>query len=254
MNDRWKDVIITKAVTAVNVKKGTGNPIHKNRSSHGFVLNIENSTKDYLFSDGNIMRTNEFDLFYLPKGSSYEVKSIEKGSCFAINFDADISDEPFCIPVKSYDSAIKIFKEAEKAWRQQMPNRNMITIKCVYELILLLEKEMQRAYVPTSQDLILAPALKLIQNSFCDNSLSVSNLAKECEISEVYLRRLFLNKFGVSPKEYILNMRISYAKQLLRSGQFSINEVANICGYTENCHFSREFKKRTGLTPSQAMG
>ena len=80
MNDRWKDVIITKAVTAVNVKKGTGNPIHKNRSSHGFVLNIENSTKDYLFSDGNIMRTNEFDLFYLPKGSSYEVKSIEKGS------------------------------------------------------------------------------------------------------------------------------------------------------------------------------
>ena len=46
--------------------------------------------------------------------------------------------------------------------------------------------------------------------------------------------------FGKNPKEYLIEKRMSYAKQLLSSGQFSVSEVAQLCGYFEPCHFSRE--------------
>ncbi|MBE6591666.1 MAG: helix-turn-helix transcriptional regulator, partial [Ruminococcaceae bacterium] len=72
-----------------------------------------------------------------------------------------------------------------------------------------------------------------------------------CGVSEVYFRKLFLNSFGVSPKEYMIQKRMDYAKNLLKSGDFSISEIATLCGYTESCHFSREFSKREGISPNQ---
>jgi AraC-like DNA-binding protein len=68
-------------------------------------------------------------------------------------------------------------------------------------------------------------------------------------VSEVYLRKIFEKKFGVSPKEYMISLRMEYAKQLLSSGEVGVAEVAQMCGYAEPCHFSREFKKRFGISP-----
>ena len=93
------------------------------------------------------------------------------------------------------------------------------------------------------------PALEKIKTDFNSGDLSVAELASLCNVSEVYFRKIFVDKFGVSPKEYIINMRINYAKELLESGMFSVAEVASFAGYTEQCHFSREFKKRIGENP-----
>ena len=72
-----------------------------------------------------------------------------------------------------------------------------------------------------------------------------------CNVSEAYFRRIFTEKYGISPKEYIINMRIDYAKQLLRSGQMSVSDTARACGYFEESHFSREFSKRVGVSPCE---
>ena len=88
-------------------------------------------------------------------------------------------------------------------------------------------KEMEKKYSPEEKNGIIAPAINVIQENFTDHTLAVSALAQLCGISEAYFRRLFLNKFGVSPKEYILSLRIDYAKQLLTSGQFSVSDTAD---------------------------
>ena len=90
-----------------------------------------------------------------------------------------------------------------------------------------------------------------MEADFTQNGLTVAQLAAHCGISEVYFRRIFLNKFGVSPKEYMINLRINYAKQLLQSGQCSVAQTAELCGYFETSHFSREFSKRVGMSPKE---
>jgi AraC-like DNA-binding protein len=70
-------------------------------------------------------------------------------------------------------------------------------------------------------------------------------------MSEVYFRRIFHTLYGKSPKEYMIAMRIERARQLLSDGGFSVREVAALCGYFEETHFSREFKRHVGCAPSE---
>jgi AraC-like DNA-binding protein len=105
--------------------------------------------------------------------------------------------------------------------------------------------------MPSAKEQLLAPAITAIGQHFTDNDLTVSRLAHLCGISETYLRRLFCDRFGMGPKEYVIERRLSYAVRLLESGQFSVGEIAGMCGYAEPCHFSREFSRRYGMSPNE---
>ena len=251
MNEQWKDIIITKISVAVYVAPNFGNAIHKNRPYHGLVLNDADSVKDYVFDDGYVMRTEGNSLFYLPKNSNYYVKQYQPGGCYAINFDAVIADAPFSVPFRNTESLLHNFKVACDAWKSKNDQANLLAMRALYDGIFQMQKEQKKQYIPKTQVSLIAPAVEEIERAFTQNDLTVCELAALCGISEVYFRRLFLHTFGISPKEYIIQKRMEYAKTLLRSGDFSISEAAALCGYTEPCHFSREFTKRVGVPPSQ---
>lgn len=249
MFSSWKDIIITQIQVAMYVPPGSGRAEFFDRPFHGLVLNDSSARRDYIFSDGTILPTRGNDLFYLPKGSDYYVKTIAHGGCYAINFDADISDTPFLVNIKKAD-ILKHFKNAANAWHKMDPFAFVLARSALYNIILEGLNEQSRKYVPTSRFDIIAPAEEIIHNSFTDNSLSISSLSKACNISDAYFRRIFMEKHNVSPKEYIIFLRLKYACQLLTTGEFSVMEVATLCGYSEQCHFTREFTKRVGISPS----
>ena len=251
MNEQWKNIIITKISVAVYVAPNTGKHIHKNRPYHGLVLNDSDSVKDYVFDDGRMMRTDENALFYLPKGSSYHVESHQIGGCYAINFDAEISDTPFSVSFRNTEFLLHNFKAACESWKSKNDQANLLAMRALYDGIYQIQKEEQRQYISGSYRSLISPAIQELERSFAEKEISVSRLAALCGISEVYFRKIFFNIFGISPKECIIQKRINYAKSLLRSENFSVSEVATLCGYSEPCHFSREFSRRVGVTPSQ---
>jgi AraC-like DNA-binding protein len=71
-----------------------------------------------------------------------------------------------------------------------------------------------------------------------------------CGISEDYFRKIFKNTFEISPRKYINDMKISYAKELITSGMYTVTEAAELSGYTDMSYFSREFKKAFGICPA----
>ncbi|MBE6546672.1 MAG: helix-turn-helix transcriptional regulator [Ruminococcaceae bacterium] len=251
MRTEWKDTVITQVSVAVYVAPGSGKPIHKDRPFHGFVLNDENGIKEYCFSDGRVMRTEEGELFYLPKGSSYSVRELRSGGCYAINFDADIEDLPFCVKLKNREALKKSFKDACHVWQSHHATRRAAAMCALYEVIVQLEKLREQSYMPHERHKLIAPAVEAIERDFTDPSLTVAALAERCGISEVYFRSIFIHSFGVSPKEYLIRRRIEYAKQLLIQGELKISKIAQLCGYGEPCHFSREFKRMTGVSPKE---
>lgn len=249
----WDNATVNFVSLAMFVPNGTGQGVHRNRQYHGFVINDSNSEKIYTFSDGTVLKTKEKDVFYLPKGSSYQIKSIAPGGCYAINFDTteDINCPPFIVKFRDEDRILKCFKNSEKLWRQRPPYYRTGVLKYIYEIINLIGKEFERDYISNDKKTIINTAVEKIHSSFTDNNLSVAELANMSGVSEAYFRRLFIAKYGVAPKEYITRLRISYAKRLLISGDFSVSEVALLCGYSEPCHFSREFSKKMGISPKK---
>jgi len=97
----------------------------------------------------------------------------------------------------------------------------------------------------------LRGAVRLIRSDCCDVSLTNARLAYECNISEVYFRKLFTKHFGISPKQFIIDLRIQRAKQMLAEGALSVSVISEKCGFSNLYHFCRLFKQRVGITPSE---
>lgn len=250
----WNNITITKIGLAIFVPPNTGTPIHNNRPYHGLVFNRKGKNAEYIFSNGFTLKVHENSLFYLPKGSSYKVITHTEGDgCFAINFDVlnNIDIEPFSVKIQNTEQIISNFKKSVDAFRKSSNHSNLTIMKNLYDIILLLKKEYEKGYTPNEKTALIKPALDMINANYYKNDLSVEELSGICGISVAYFRRIFTEKFGVSPKEYIINRRIAYAKKLLLSKQFSVSEVAEMCGYYEPCHFSREFSKRIGVSPNK---
>ena len=255
MKAEWKSAVITKIGAAVYVAPNTGRHIHKNRPYHGFVLNDATHAPSYYFDDGRVMHTEGGSLFYLPRGSSYHVKFHGPiGACWAINFEADVSDEPFCVTPHNRERLLSHFKTAAAAWKSKNGTETAAAMRAVYDAMYQLVKGEGAEYVPQDRLARLAPALSAIERDFTDPALSVSSLAALSGMSEVYFRRLFKDLTGLSPKEYLIEKRIAYAKDLLLSGGFPVSEVALLSGYGEPCHFSRAFSRREGVSPAEFAG
>lgn len=95
----------------------------------------------------------------------------------------------------------------------------------------------------------LQNAISLLGKSY-RQEISIPMLAESCGMSEVYFRRLFFKAYGMSPLEYITYLRISYASELLKNTNFSIESICYECGYRDPAYFCRVFRKSTGLSPS----
>ncbi|RPK31441.1 AraC family transcriptional regulator [Paenibacillus xylanexedens] len=81
--------------------------------------------------------------------------------------------------------------------------------------------------------------------------LRITELAEETSFSPVYLRKTFAARYGCSPKEYLDQLRTEHAIRRLRFTSDSVTEISRACGYTDVYQFSKSFKKRSGLSPSE---
>ena len=253
--EEFESIIVNNIAIAVFVKGSPKPDMHIDRTYQGLVMNEPHGRRIYFFSDGREMLTEGGEVFFLPKGSTYRVIPLETdypdSGCYAINFSAEISHEPFVVKPRNPEHFGKLFAAAETGWKRGDSTSHLTAMANLYSIILALGKEAEKKYLPTSKNSIIAPAMKKIASDFGDSSLTVEHLAKLCGISGVYFRKIFRDCHGISPKEYLIEKRMSYAKQLLRSDEFEVSKVAELCGYTEPCHFAREFSKRVGVSPGK---
>ena len=80
--------------------------------------------------------------------------------------------------------------------------------------------------------------------------ISLEDLSSRFFLSKFYLTKLFKEQYGVTISDYILDLRIHHAKELLRFSNHSLDEISSKCGFYDLPYFSRKFKKAEGITPS----
>lgn len=89
-----------------------------------------------------------------------------------------------------------------------------------------------------------------LQNSLYENH-TIDKCAQKLCISPSYFQHIYSSFFNIPFQKDLIQMRIENAKYVLTTTNLAIKEIADICGYTNEVHFYRQFKQMTGLTPSE---
>jgi len=84
-----------------------------------------------------------------------------------------------------------------------------------------------------------------------DDELSLESLAQESGYSRVHFVRMFRAATGRSPHNYLLNLRIERARELLSNPALSLTDIALDCGFSSHSHLTRVFRQFLGVTPSE---
>lgn len=79
----------------------------------------------------------------------------------------------------------------------------------------------------------------------------LARLAGEANLSERQLRRLLLNSTGLTPRQWLMRLRLDAALKALATTHTTITDIALDCGFQDPAHFSRRVRAHTGLTPRQ---
>lgn len=83
------------------------------------------------------------------------------------------------------------------------------------------------------------------------SDLTLALLAEKANLSRDHLIRLFRRKLGLTPKQYILDLRIKKAARLLNSTRYSIEQIAEELGFSDRYHFTRAFNQSMGINPGE---
>ncbi|MFV0341405.1 MAG: helix-turn-helix transcriptional regulator [Anaerocolumna sp.] len=83
------------------------------------------------------------------------------------------------------------------------------------------------------------------------HQLSIDHIAESVHMSPSYFQHLYKNIFHISCIQEVIHARIERAKFYLTTTDMTIKTLSEFCGYKNELHFARQFKKKVGLTPSQ---
>ena len=127
-------------------------------------------------------------------------------------------------------------------------------LRCEEELLGVVRTLVQRhgaarvAPEPTRGSLHTVAIARDYLHAHFTEPVMLQQLSAECRVSPFHLLRIFRNATGLPPHAYLTQLRSDHARELLRQGE-SLSSVAFRCGFADQSHFTRTFKRIFGVTP-----
>jgi AraC family L-rhamnose operon regulatory protein RhaS len=153
----------------------------------------------------------------------------------------------------SLTKVASLLQQLETEYKQAALGFETLLISMLQQLaVILVRLYPEQAQPKQINTLALARALSFIEQHFHDPELRATDIANKSFLSTRQLERLFHQFFNTTPGQYLNDMRISRAKELLASEiSLNINQVAQQCGFNDSNYFSRVFRKQTSLSPRE---
>lgn len=201
------------------------------------------------------------DLFVLPKGIPcfYQADGQDPWSYFWIGFsgvkiqtmlaNSKLNNKYFLHQVQgshTYKSLTELFKAAHH--NSSLANDVLIE-SLIYKFFYHLITEYPEKVTAKNSDEDLHVAVNYLEQNFANTSCTISSLCHDLYVSRSYLYNIFKNNLNISPLKFLTQLRMEKAKQLLSNSDYTVRQITNVVGYTDEFTFSKAFKRYTGLSP-----
>jgi AraC-like DNA-binding protein len=145
----------------------------------------------------------------------------------------------------------KLLSAMTQEEREKRPGYELMLTGLFVQLVCTLSRHYSRMSSPATGALLrLGQALSYVEEHY-DEAITLPHLARLSKMSVSSFQRAFRTTTGSSPIDYVLRLRIDRARQILRTGELSVSEVAYAVGFHDSNYFARQFKKQVGQSPRQ---
>ena len=96
----------------------------------------------------------------------------------------------------------------------------------------------------------LLPAFKFMREHFHEG-VTLPKIAAHVHLSPFHFHRRFTELLGITPKHFLYDCQIAKAQDMLLAGSHELEDIAKLCGFAHQSHFTSRFKQATGLTPTR---
>ena len=213
-------------------------------------------------ADGQDLLLKQGDLvIYGPNQWHMQYADIDVAPRFVtISFDLEgeelkpLMNRKFTAPQQAVQLLQQMLREQE---RMDAYSTDMILSQLNLLLLTLLRQaetpnnsKLQTANAVHSENEIIRQA-QIYISTHIREKLSVPLVARQVDVSPSYLTALFHKNLQISPGEYIRRIKLQESKQMIRENDLNFTEIAAALQYSTVHHFSRQFKEKFGITPTE---
>ncbi|WP_067557814.1 AraC family transcriptional regulator [Faecalibaculum rodentium] len=212
--------------------------------------------------DDETYHMQKYDLMLYHPGQKHSLETTEDSSCsyMSIAFTMDtgikgnLKNRVFHTRKDLYQTLTRFMKAIQEDTPLNM-ELAMLHLKEVLILLYQFDGEEKPAGQETTlqshyDDTMLNEILVFIHNNVYA-SYTVEDLCQKFSISRSSLQALFRANLGMTPKQYISELKLNEAKKLISQHEHTISQVSDLLGFTSIHYFSRRFKSYFGIAPSE---
>jgi len=195
--------------------------------------------KDFVLSGNCVYFFNQKD--------DYDVEVLKKGEAFSIHFTTyeDIDEESFCLQLRDVTEFTSLLNKAELMQRTEQET-DLALLSLVYKFC---------AEVIAAKSKGVGDKRMLLAKNYIDThfhkAACLQNAIAGSGLTSRRFNDLYKSNFNTTPNRYLTLKKLSYAKELLEAGSFSVSQTADLCGFSDVYYFSKVFKKEYGVCPSK---
>ena len=264
LEDLYSEEFVLRWIAARELSWGENDPVFsfkvRPRFYSGF-LHLKHCDAEFITRDGERLLLHKNDIAFLPSGLQYSLRV----------FNCD----PSQAPSRLLDFQLLNRRDEDSLFRQKirkLPAEVLEPFSLYFDDICSLQKQPYYLHARTMAMVcyLIAEILTVLRHGVYDGAplltiakgvtymeqnytskITNKQLAELCCVSPDCFIRTFKKHYGVTPKRYLLNLRLNKAKEQLDTHMMTVQEVAAHLGFENTPYFSRLFKKKMGVTPSR---
>ena len=220
------------------------------------------SGKGTLILNGQKYLISKNTIFYIPPltDAVYFADNETPWSYDWVGFGGEAADK--CLQLLNIDINNPIIFDGDKEYKTYFDkvvyrytsngNIDLVSVGAMYALFgqMLFNKNGRQEVVTNKITIQLAK--DFIHNNY-QFDISINDVAKNAHVTPNYLSSVFQKEEGMSTKSYLIKVRMEKALVLLKTKQFKIKEITKMVGYSNQLHFSNEFRRYYGKSPTSYL-
>lgn len=228
----------------------------------GYMLHYIYSGEGKFICNGTSYHLKQGDFFFISPHATIQYISDEKNpwSYYWFGFRGDLAE--YYLKETSISSQHPVFSN-ETSIKSHMnklieislisEDNDMMLNSCLLEILYELSQHFPKnpeQEKPETKNMMVAKALSFMRNNY-ENAIKISDIAQHLNIDRTYLHRIFISEVGTSPKQYLTNIRLQKAQELLTETNLPIKNIAYSIGFEDSGNFSKLFKATYQMTPME---